>query len=262
MARRSGGSGGSVRVGRTSGGRVGRASPAGESGCVIFASSTGSPQHQAQILLPPIQPPLPNMCAVQGASVQFHQHLSTGEYESTSFFGTAGVSAGGPGLPYEVPADDGSCKGWMYHFYFGPLYVSGMVPMSVVKKFGNQIQDQTVCDDQAPSTPSEVEPQEKGEGEEKAAGKSKPKGVCKVAPKQQHASKNDFKRLGPLPECPWVCRETPIHYGKSIVFTVPVIKSWKIFSGNGRSLVVEWGRRRKDHIENWKKVKAWLRKYK
>ena len=138
------------------------------------------------------------------------------------------------------------------------------MPMSVVKKLGKQIQDQTLDSFWSKLFKASKEAA-KGKGNGKAAGKSKPKGVCKVAPKPQHATKNDAKKLGSLPDCPLVGPEhgsDPISYGGSVVFSSLPTNTWHVYVGKGITHVVKWGRGRKQHSKNWENVKALLRKYK
>ena len=97
----------------------------------------------------------------------------------------------------------------------------------------------------------------------KTAGKSKPKGVTTVEPKPQPSTKSDTKKSPPLPEFPGVGNKPPIRYGKSTVFFSPAGVRWRVKPVTGSRVThgVRWGQSRKDQIENWEKVKWWLRVY-
>ena len=115
----------------------------------------------------------------------------------------------------------------------------------------------------APSTKSKPKRPADGKANATAAGKSKRKGVTKVELRPEHATKNKAKKAGPLPEYPGIGNKPPIRYGKSTVFFSPATRVWwvKPEAGSRVAHAVKWGRSRKDQIENWEKVKAWLRKF-
>ena len=142
------------------------------------------------------------------------------------------------------------------------------------------IQDQTACDEQHPESPrslssygNEPSPKykakvaEKDIRERKAAGKSKQRGSISFSYVRggyvKPSANSDTEKEPPLPEFPGIGRQLLIRYGKSAVYFEPTRRRWRVKPGYGSQFthVVTWGRSRKDQIDQWEKVKMWLRTY-
>ena len=227
-------SGGSVRVGVRVG-HVGRASRVGESWCVIIVSSIGSPHLQAQILLPTA---MPNMSAPDWATRGPQRIVRT-----------AGVSAADSVASSDSPVPPGG-KWVDFEFRIGQLSVTGLASRDTVNTLRDAARESpsSFASYRSGSTPkSEAKVAAKGKRKRKTSGKSKPKGVTKVALKPQHATTNDAEKLGPLPECPGTIKSPPIEYGICTVYFSPASKAWRVKPATGSRIThaVKWGEGKK-----------------
>ena len=255
--------------------------------CVIVASNTASPQPEicwgTMRQLPRCNCPRCNCCQsfpqppVQVSGIQdiYDRHVHM-EAASSSCIGTAGVSAAVPVENLVPPAANVGSAGQTGSPCIESPCIEQRRRMEVLEKFHKAIQELTAPADPPPDTPRshsidgtapspkhKVKAAAKGRGKGKDGGTSKPNGVIRVQPRPQPSTIFDANGSPALPACPGVGKQPPIRHGKSTVYFSPAGERWRVKpeSGSRESRGVRWGQTRKDQIENWKKVKEWLRKY-
>ena len=245
--------------------------------CVIVASSTASPQPQILFDTRPRRLHRCDYCQIRPRAPPLAiQDRPYSEAASSSCIGTAGVSAAVPVENLVPPAANVGSAGQTGSPCIESRCIEQLRRMEVLEKFHKAIQELTApadpppdthrshsIDGTAPSPKHKVKAAAKGRGKGKDGGTSKPNGVIMVQPRPQPSTIFDANGSPALPACPGVGKQPPIRHGKSTVYFSPAGERWRVKPQTGSRLAhgVRWGQTRKDQIENWKKVKEWLRKY-